>query len=81
MNQALEFADWVNDQPRAVRLAPGPRHWGIFKGLCRLPGMRGALVADAWFAALALDHGCEWVTLDRDFLRFPELRTTLLAKD
>ena len=33
----------------------------------------------AWFAALAIEHGCEWVTLDRDFERFPGLRWRLLA--
>jgi predicted nucleic acid-binding protein len=33
------------------------------------------MVTDAWFAALALEHGCEWITLDRDFKRFPELRS------
>jgi predicted nucleic acid-binding protein len=35
---------------------------------------RGDLVADAWFAALAIESECEWITLDRDFARFPRLR-------
>jgi predicted nucleic acid-binding protein len=30
--------------------------------------------ADAYFAALAIEHGCEWITADRGFARFPGLR-------
>ena len=29
---------------------------------------------DAWLAALAIESGCEWVTTDRDYARFPGLR-------
>lgn len=35
---------------------------------------RGPRVTDAWFAALAIEHGCEWITMDRDFARFPGLK-------
>jgi hypothetical protein len=76
MSRALEFADWLREQPRAVLVAPGPRHWGLFEGFCRRPGIHGPLVTDAWFAALAIEHGCEWVTLDRDCARFPGLRVS-----
>jgi predicted nucleic acid-binding protein len=31
-------------------------------------------VDDARFAALAIEAGCEWITLDRDYARFPGLR-------
>jgi predicted nucleic acid-binding protein len=31
-------------------------------------------VTDAWFAALAIEWGCEWITLDRDYGRFPGLK-------
>ncbi|PYQ24292.1 MAG: hypothetical protein DMF79_02095 [Acidobacteria bacterium] len=48
--------------------------WEIFKRFCRDYGIRGSLVADAYFAALAVESGSEWVTTDRDFARFPELR-------
>jgi predicted nucleic acid-binding protein len=33
------------------------------------------LVADAWLAAMAIESGCEWVTSDRDYTRFPGLKT------
>jgi hypothetical protein len=32
------------------------------------------MVTDAWFAALAIEWDCEWITLDRDFARFPGLK-------
>jgi predicted nucleic acid-binding protein len=31
-------------------------------------------VSDAYLAALAIEHGCEWITTDRDFSRFPGLK-------
>jgi predicted nucleic acid-binding protein len=42
--------------------------------LCRRSSARGNLVPDAYLAALAIESGCEWVTLDQGFGRFPELR-------
>jgi len=53
---------------------PGVRHWSIFADLCRASNARGNLVQDAWFAALAIEADCEWITLDRDYAKFPELR-------
>lgn len=34
----------------------------------------GDLVPDAVIAAMALEYGCEVVTLDRDFARFTSVR-------
>lgn len=67
---ALRAADGV------VRVAPGPRHWETVDRLCREADARGNLVADAQHAAVAVEHGATWVTLDRDFARFPGLRWT-----
>ena len=36
--------------------------------------MRGNPVPDARLAALAIESGCELVTTDRDYSRFPGLR-------
>jgi hypothetical protein len=52
---------------------PGDRHWEIFKRLCLETGTRGPRVTDAWFAALAIEHACTWITYDRDYARFPDL--------
>lgn len=72
--QALAFADILLTQPNAVVVAPGRRHWAIFRRLCVDAGARGNLVADAYLAALAIECGAEWITSDRDFARFPGLR-------
>jgi predicted nucleic acid-binding protein len=34
------------------------------------------IVTDAWFAALAIEWDCEWVTFGRDYARFPGLDRT-----
>ncbi len=71
---AVAFADVLRSQPQCVRVAPGPSHWSIFSRLCEQAGAKGNLVLDAFFAAMAIESGCEWVTFDRDFSRFPGLR-------
>lgn len=71
---AFEFAGAVRDRPNAVQVAPGPRHWSIFRDLCGRGGVRGDVVPDAWFAALAIESGSEWITTDRGFGRFEGLR-------
>ena len=71
---AMAFVDLLRDTPNAVLVAPGPRHWAIFRDLLSASGAIGNLVSDAWHAALAIEHGCEWITDDADFARFPGLR-------
>jgi uncharacterized protein len=74
LDRVLEFCNKLLDQPHCQVILPGPRHWRIFCGLCVQADGRGDLVSDAWFAALAIEHGCEWITFDRDFARFARLR-------
>jgi toxin-antitoxin system PIN domain toxin len=74
LDAALAFAEQVRSQPNCVPIAPGPRHWDIFAGLCLAAGVKGNLVPDAYLAALAIESGSEWITTDRDFSRFPGLR-------
>ena len=64
----------IRDHPNCVALRPGGRHWGIFSDLCRVTGSAGNAVADAYHAALAIEHGCEFMTTDKGFGRFPGLR-------
>jgi uncharacterized protein len=71
---ALGFADKLRALPNCVPVDPGPRHWSIFCRLCREGSAKANLVPDAYLAALAIESGCEWVTTDRDFARFPGLR-------
>ncbi|MEN6506639.1 MAG: PIN domain-containing protein [Planctomycetaceae bacterium] len=58
----------------AVSVAPGSRHWQIFTDLCRQTEARGNIIADAYLAALAIESGCEWISTDRDYARFPDLK-------
>jgi toxin-antitoxin system PIN domain toxin len=74
LDSALEFVNQIRSRPGFVSVAPGDRHWDIFEGLCRTADARGNRVPDAYLAALAIEHGAEWVTTDRDFARFPGLR-------
>ncbi len=73
------FCDQVLSAPNCVRVEPGARHWSIFSRLLRESAAGSKLVPDAYFAALAIEHGCEWVTLDRDFAKFPGLKWRLLS--
>jgi toxin-antitoxin system PIN domain toxin len=74
LETALDFVDALTDRPNARLLEPGLEHWGLFSRLVRSTRATGTLIADAYHAALALEHGCEWVTADGDFQRFPGLR-------
>jgi toxin-antitoxin system PIN domain toxin len=74
IEEAFGFCEDLINQPHCQIVEPGERHWDIFKRLCIDTETRGSRVTDAWFAALAIEWGCEWITLDRDFARFPGLR-------
>lgn len=71
---ALSEAANLRDHPGVMTLAPGQRHWEIFDRLCRSADARGNLVADAQHAAIAVEQGATWISTDRDFARFAELR-------
>ena len=74
IEEAFGFCEDLLGQPHCQVVAPGERHWGIFKRLCIETDTRGLRVTDAWFAALAIEWGCDWITLDRDYARFPGLK-------
>ena len=71
---ALEFLEDFRARDEVHVLGPGPGHWKIFIDLCRRGDARGNLVPDEFHAALAMELGCEWLTLDRGFARFPGLK-------
>lgn len=72
--EAFAFCNDILRQPHCQIVVPGERHWSIFERLCIDTGTRGSRVTDAWYAALAIESGCEWITLDRDYARFPGLK-------
>jgi uncharacterized protein len=77
LKEVIAFCELVMGQPHCVIIQPGSQHWSIFSRLCKDADARGNLVPDAWYAALAVEFGCEWVTLDRDYARFPALKWRL----
>jgi toxin-antitoxin system PIN domain toxin len=78
LDDAFGFCDDLLRQPHCQLIEPGERHWEIFRRLCVETSTRGPDVTDAWYAALAIEWGCEWITFDRDFLKFPGLKCTIL---
>jgi hypothetical protein len=73
LEEAFGFCDDLLGQPHCEIIEPGERHWSIFERLCGEAQIRGPRVSDAWYAALAIEHACVWITYDRDFARFPGL--------
>jgi uncharacterized protein len=73
-DDAFRFVENLRRRSSARLLTHGPNSWEIFAKLCVIAKARGKLVADAYHAALALEHGCELVTADADFARFAGLR-------
>jgi len=74
LDVAFGFCHDLLAQPHCQVVEPRERHWEIFTRLCIETDTRGGDVAGAWYAALAIEWGCEWITLDRDYARFPGLR-------
>lgn len=76
--EAIAYVEAILHHESCVVVQPGPRHWSIFQNLCRQARARGNVVPDAYHAALSIEHGCEWITSDRGFARFPGLRYRFL---
>jgi toxin-antitoxin system PIN domain toxin len=74
IDEAFDFCEKLVARPNCRIIEPGERHWSIFERLCREHGVTGPDVTDAYHAALAIEWGCEWITLDRGFARFRGLR-------
>lgn len=74
LDDAFEFVERLRRLPQAAIVAPGERHWDIFSRLCHESGASGNLITDVYFAALAIEHDCEWISVDRDFEQFGGLR-------
>ena len=72
--EALDYVDrWLGHPVTAV-IEPTPRHPRILRDLLGKAGTAANLVPDAHLAALAIEHGAELCSADRDFGRFPGLR-------
>lgn len=71
---ALGFIRSVRSQHGYLDIAPGKAHEQCLHDVCSSGEASGNLVPDAVLGALALEHGAEVVSFDRDFARFPGVR-------
>lgn len=69
-----QVEDWLSS-PSAVVVEPTPRHAAVLSDLLGEVGTGGNLVTDAHLAALAREHRADIVTYDRDFTRYPGVRS------
>ncbi|MGQ0734033.1 MAG: TA system VapC family ribonuclease toxin [Acidobacteriota bacterium] len=76
LDRALHDLESLLASPSLVLIGEGPAHPGHMRRMVEGGGAVGNLVHDAHIAALAVEHGVTEVwTADRDFSRFPGLRT------
>jgi uncharacterized protein len=76
MTSAMAALESWMGSPSVHLLAETDAHWVELKALLKASRVIGPTVHDARIAALCLQHGVrEFWTADRDFGRFPSLRT------
>ena len=74
LDQAISrVQSWI-EQPPVRIVSPTQRHWEIFQKMLREGQAVANLVTDAHLATLAVEHGCELISTDSDFSRFPDLQ-------
>ncbi len=74
-NTLEQIESWM-ESPSLTLLAEGPTHWRQLKRTLESGQVLGPQVHDARIAVLCLQHGVRTLwTLDRDFSRFPTLKT------
>jgi toxin-antitoxin system PIN domain toxin len=73
LTEAFAFVDAVCAQPHHLLLGSGPRHLALLRRLCEEAAASGDLVPDAVIAAIALEHGCDVASFNRDFARFSSI--------
>jgi len=76
LDDALEDLESLLESPSLVLLGEGPAHPGHLARVVAAGQAAGNLVHDAHIAALCIEHGvAELWTADKDFARFPGLRS------
>jgi toxin-antitoxin system PIN domain toxin len=73
--QSVELIDSWLSLPHVSLLHPGERHWSLLSSISQGSRLRGAELTDAVIAAIAIEYGAIFHTNDRDFARFPSLRS------
>lgn len=74
VEDAFGYLRALRAQPGHLVVSPGPSHLDLFEQLCLTADATGDLAPDAQIAALAVEHGGEVISFDRDFARFSDVR-------
>ena len=74
IDQAMTRVQSWLDQPCTRIVNPTERHWTVLQKMLRQGQAVANLVTDAHLAALSVEHGCELISTDSDFSRFPGIR-------
>ncbi len=74
--QAVMHLDLWRNSPSLRLIGESPKYWDRLKTLLNPGAVVGPMIHDARIAAICIEHGVEvlW-TADRDFQRFPALKT------
>ncbi len=78
VQEALDWLANLRSAPGVCELMPKRSHIGILGHLLLVAGTGGNLTTDAHLAALALEYDATIATGDRDFQRFPGVKTKIL---
>jgi toxin-antitoxin system PIN domain toxin len=74
LSAALGVIDALTASPFVQIINPGPAHWAIFRRLLDEHRPITHDVTDVWLAAAAMEINATWVSFDRGFARFNDLR-------
>ncbi len=74
VEEAFDVVDSWLAQPAVVIVEPTGKHLRVLRDLIEPLGTGGNLTSDAHIAAIAVEHGAELCSTDRDFERFRGLK-------
>lgn len=74
LDEAAGVVELWLEEPASIVVYPTERHLSLLHGVLGSVGTAANLVNDAHLATLALEHGAEIVSFDRDFERFEGVR-------
>jgi toxin-antitoxin system PIN domain toxin len=72
--EAIEIVTSWLARPNVAVTMPSDRHWRVLDETAAAGQARGPRLMDAHLAALAIEHGAAFASVDRGFARFPTLR-------
>jgi toxin-antitoxin system PIN domain toxin len=78
IDEAMAVLSDFLSSPRVTMASPPNRRWNLFVDLCVQQGLTGDEVTDVYLAAGALSLNATFVTSDRGFRRFHDLKLEVL---